>query len=292
MAKLEALRNKIASIEQLQSVVKTMKAMAAVNIRQYEAAVAALQTYYRTVDLGLRSLLIRDIQLRSEPKSSDKQKSVSIVFGSDQGMCGHFNEQIVAYAQRGSRDSDRNDAESVICAVGHRVIGLFERTGGIIEDKLSLPSSIHGITNRVRQLIELIEYWRVRSHVRQVMLFYNRYADSSYQPTERRLLPLDAAWIDRMKKNEWPTRALPAFRMDPDRLFSSLIREYLFVSLYRAFAESLAAENASRLRAMQAAEKNIQDRRSDLNMQFHRQRQSSITEQLLDVVTGYEAMKQ
>jgi F-type H+-transporting ATPase subunit gamma len=75
-------------------------------------------------------------------------------------------------------------------------------------------------------------------------------------------------------------------------LFMSLIREYLFVSLYRAFAESLASENASRLASMQNAEKNIEERLQELNGQFHRQRQMTITEELLDIVAGFEAMKE
>ena len=78
--------------------------------------------------------------------------------------------------------------------------------------------------------------------------------------------------------------------MDGERLFTKLIRQYLFVSLYRAFAESLASENASRLASMQGAERNIEERLADLNAQFHRQRQMSITEELLDIVAGYEAL--
>ena len=79
--------------------------------------------------------------------------------------------------------------------------------------------------------------------------------------------------------------------MDWDRLFSALIGHYLFVSLFRAFAESLASENASRLASMQAAEKSIRDQLSELTMKYHQQRQMSITEELLDIVSGFEALK-
>ena len=78
--------------------------------------------------------------------------------------------------------------------------------------------------------------------------------------------------------------------MDWETIFRALIREYLFVSLYRAFADSLASENASRLAAMQSAEKNIEERLEELFGQFHRQRQSTITEELIDIVSGFEAM--
>jgi len=73
-------------------------------------------------------------------------------------------------------------------------------------------------------------------------------------------------------------------------LFSALIRQHLFVVLYRAVAESLASENASRLASMQAAEKNIQEHLAGLTMRYHQERQQSITEELLDIVTGFETL--
>ena len=83
---------------------------------------------------------------------------------------------------------------------------------------------------------------------------------------------------------------LPVFTMEWENLFRALIGEYLFVCIYRAFANSLASENASRLAAMQSAEKNIEERLEELFMQFHRQRQMTITEELLDIVSGFEAL--
>jgi F-type H+-transporting ATPase subunit gamma len=80
--------------------------------------------------------------------------------------------------------------------------------------------------------------------------------------------------------------------MDWDLLFSMLIRQYLFVSLFRALAESLASENASRLAAMQGAEKNIEERLAALTLDFYQKRQMSITEELLDIVSGFEALEQ
>jgi F-type H+-transporting ATPase subunit gamma len=78
--------------------------------------------------------------------------------------------------------------------------------------------------------------------------------------------------------------------MDRRQLFSALIRQYLFVALYRAFAESMASENASRLGSMLAAEKNIQGHLSRLTVDYHQGRQQSITEELLDIVAGFEIL--
>ena len=80
--------------------------------------------------------------------------------------------------------------------------------------------------------------------------------------------------------------------MNPDRLFSALVRQYLFVSLYRAYTESMASENGARLSSMQAAEKNIQERLEELTAMHRQQRQESITSELLDIVSGFEALKE
>lgn len=78
--------------------------------------------------------------------------------------------------------------------------------------------------------------------------------------------------------------------MDREQLLSSLLRQHLFVSLYRAIVESLASENAARLASMQAAERSIDERLEALNTQFRYQRQHAITEELLDIVAGFEAL--
>ena len=88
----------------------------------------------------------------------------------------------------------------------------------------------------------------------------------------------------------WPTESLPEIMGDGTATLRALIREYLFVSLFRACAESLASENPSRLAAMQRADKNIDELLEDLNGTFHRLRQSGIDEELFDVISGFEAL--
>ena len=88
----------------------------------------------------------------------------------------------------------------------------------------------------------------------------------------------------------WPTKMLPQFTMAQEQLFAALIRQYFFVYFYRACAESLASENASRLASMQIAQKNIAERLEELNRQYQQQRQTAITNELIDIVSGFEAL--
>jgi F-type H+-transporting ATPase subunit gamma len=102
----------------------------------------------------------------------------------------------------------------------------------------------------------------------------------------QQLLPLDRAWLQQLQQQQWPARTLPIWTMESSALFASLVRQYLFVTLYRAFAESLASENASRLIAMQVAEHNIEERLAEFNTQFQQQRQTAITDEILEIVSG------
>jgi len=176
-------------------------------------------------------------------------------------------------------------------AVGERVIGNLEEAGQPIESYFSFSGNPTGITQVMLKLLLKIEEWRSEEDVNQIILFYNRpISRSSFKPQLIYLYPLDMKWLNKLSEKIWPSRSLPTFSMSSDRLFSSLVRHYLFFSLYRAFVESLASENASRLASMQMAEKNLEEHLSELQIQFNRQRQASITSELLDIVTGFEAL--
>ena len=103
-------------------------------------------------------------------------------------------------------------------------------------------------------------------------------------------MPLDAVWHNEIAELPWPTGNLPQVVGSNTITLRALIREYLFVSLFRACAESLASENASRLAAMERADKNIEELLDNLHATFYHLRQSSIDEELFDVISGYEAL--
>ena len=293
MQTIQGLKRKIDSTEDLQSVVKTMKSLAAVNIRQYERATRALQDYYRTVEMGLQVVLKERSRTRLTLKTGPGGRIGAVIFGSDQGMAGSINKQIVNHALDTLQEEPDPKEGPVILAVGERAFGQLDDAGRSVSDTFTVPGSVSGITPYVQEIVMRIEAWQADYGVSRVFLFHNRpTSQATFRPFTVRLLPLDRAWLERLGEREWDSRALPTFTMDPEALFSALVREYLFVSIFRAFVESLASENASRLASMQGAEKNIGERLAELNNQYHQQRQMSITEELLDIVAGFEAMKE
>ncbi|PMB26534.1 F0F1 ATP synthase subunit gamma [Fischerella thermalis] len=317
MQTLEALQSKIKSVEDLRAVVRTMKTLAMVNIRQYEKARIALTDYNETIELGLQALL-RDRYFSEMPfkvfPSSQKQNQGLvgvILFGSDRGLCGQFNEQIVTYALEQLNARQVHHERRQIATVGSRLITYLETAKQPIENHFSLPSSVAGTNQLVQELLLTIEKWRnrhfpqfisaigsepieeIHSPLEQILLFYNRsISTTNYQPVTLQLLPLDINWLHQLQQRPWNSHSLPTQTMSWDRLFPLFIRQYLFVSLYQATVESMASENASRLAAMQAAEKNIEERLTDLNADYRSSRQNSITAELLDIVAGFEALNQ
>ena len=291
MQTTESLKRRIKSAGDLLSVVKTMKALAAVSIRQYQKAVESLDDYNRTVEMGLQIVLKEHMGATTQRKGETIKRLGVIVFGSDQGLCGQLNEQISVFTLDHFKETGVKKENRKVLAVGARVADYVEDAGQPVDELMATPSSTAGITPLVQEIIMVIEEWHFRQNVDHFMLFYNDYiSGSNYHPYKVQLLPVNRDWLKDLARKKWDSKSLPIFRMDCDKIFSSLIREYLFVSLYRAFAESLASENASRLASMQNAEKNIEEQMRDLHVQFHRTRQMTITEELLDIVAGFEAL--
>lgn len=290
MEELERLKSKIKNASELQSVVKIMKMISAANIREYGQAAESLIEYNKTIEMGLQVVMLNNPDAFLTMGSTVEERRLGVVvFGSDQGLAGRFNEQIAGYAI--ARINEIDNKERIALAVGERVVSLLESEGLRVETHLSFFEKTMGITQVMTDVLINIEEWRLRRGINQIILFYNRpTSGASFAPQMSYLFPLDMNWLKSLSQKKWLSRSLPTFSMDANELFSSLVRQYLFFSLYRAFVESLASENASRLMAMQMAERNIGEHLNELTVQFHRRRQEAISEELLDVVTGFEAL--
>jgi F-type H+-transporting ATPase subunit gamma len=286
MQTTEAIKRRLETTEDLHSIVRTMKGLAAASIRQYEEAVAALDEYARTVDLGLQVLLRQRSEVLATLAREPAHRFGAIVFGSDQGLCGAFNEQVTTfYLERRAAGGP----DTAVLAVGARAAARLDEAGVPYDEALTLPASAALVTGLVQDLLGRVDAWRAADRVDGVRLFFNRpRRGSSYRPHEEILLPLDVSRLRAVMAAPWRPRATPTVASDWDALFSAVVREHLFVTLHRAIAESLASEHASRLAAMHAAERNIEDRLGTLRGEFHLHRQTSITSELLEVMSGYE----
>jgi F-type H+-transporting ATPase subunit gamma len=283
-----SLRRQISRAGDLQSVVRTMKSLAASSIGQYERSVQALAGYARTVELGLSACFHEGDPMVTTGKVTRRPDAIAIgavVFGSDQGLVGQFNDVVAAYA---IKTLAALPGKTQAWAVGDRVHARLADAGLPLVGLFPVPGAAAGITSLVGQVLIETESHR---DMTELYLVYNRpTSGSGYAPVSQRLLPLDARWRRELARHPWPTKQVPEVMGAGASAVRALIREYLFVSLFRACAESLASENASRLAAMNRADKNIDDLLETLHGTFRRVRQSSIDEELFDVVSGFEAL--
>jgi F-type H+-transporting ATPase subunit gamma len=286
-----SLRRKIRSAGDLQSVVRTMKALAASSIGQYEKSVRALADYYRTVELGLGACFRESepAAVKVERKGQTDAGAIgAVVFGSDQGLVGQFNDVVADYA---IKTLAALPGKPKVWAVGERVHARLADAGLSLIGLFTVPNSVQAITPLVGQIQIEGEAHRAKGEYARLYVFHNRpQSGALYEPVSQRLLPLDAQWQQGLAKVPWPIKSLPEVLGGEVGTLRALIREYLFISVFRACAESLAAENASRLAAMERADKNIEELLEHLQGTFHRLRQSGIDEELFDVISGFEAL--
>ena len=201
---------------------------------------------------------------------------------------GQFNDVVADYAVKTLASLP---VKPEVWAVGEHVHARLADAGLPLVGLFTVPNFVKAITLLVGKILVESEARRNHGEAVELHLFYNRPTSGAvYEPVNQRLLPLDETWRRELAELPWPTKNLPEVIGGDTETLRALSREYLFVSLFRACAESLASENASRLAAMQRADKNIDELLEDLNGTFHRLRQSGIDEELFDVISGFEAL--
>ncbi len=284
------LRRKIASASDLQAVVRTMRALAASTIHDDEQAVRALADYLRAVELGIGACL-RERAPAPEPAPARAGRSapvVAIVFGSDQGLVGPFNDVVAEHAV--ATLAALPGRPEVWC-VGERVRARLADAGLALAGSHAVPHGIDGIGPLVGRIQLDSEGPRGADAVPRLLVFHNRPKRAAlYEPVVRQLLPLDAVWQRKLAATAWPTRCPPELLGGSAAILRMLVREYLFISLFQSCAESMASENASRLAAMERADKNIDELLGGLRGSFHRLRQGAIDAELFDLSAGFEAL--
>ncbi len=211
-----------------------------------------------------------------------------VVFGSDQGLVGRFNEVVV---ERALERLTGRKGDVRVWAVGARVHARLTEAAVPVQTLFEVPASVGAIAPLVGRILVESETSREAGEINELQLIYNRpTSGAGYEPVNQRLLPLDEEWRSRLAVLPWPTSNLPEVMGNLSATLRALIREYLFISLFRACTESLASENASRLAAMQRADQNIDDLLEQLRRTLQQVRQSRIDEELFDVIAGFEAL--
>lgn len=287
MKSLDALNRRIVTTRQLRSIVGTMRSFSAISIHQYEDAATALRLYRDTVEWGISVALRRYRPRRAA--SRDGAGRMIVACGTDRGMCGRLNELVAeaALALLGNGHPDR--ATDGIIAIGTRLAGELERLGHAPWAEVRLPNAATGLARAANDVVLRLDTLVPEPGLDRVAVVHSRRKRrTTVTPEVVQILPLAPERLRALVTRPWASRSLPAHTLPAERLYAHLLRHHLFASLAEALAEGLASEHTARLAAMHAAERSIDEHLAALLAESHRTRQEAITEELLDVVSGFE----
>lgn len=289
-ATLQQLDRRIKSADELLGVTRSMRALAAVNLRHYELAAEAIGGYEAIVEDGLH-IVLRNGGIDRLPRERPAVDSASaiIVFGSNQGLCGSINRRVAA---RAAAEADKVASLSFVGAIGARLGAELDLVDMAPNQHWDLPGTVEGITPRASQVLDQAARWRTDDEVGRILLVFPRFLGRHRppEPVMLQLTPTDREWLEWLAIRRWPSRVLPTYSMTWDALIADLVRQALFVRLHRSFAQTMAAVSSSRLAAMDTAQRNIGQRLTKLRVQHQNLRHTQITEELLDVISGFETI--
>ncbi len=286
---LEVLSRRTDSMKGIRSIVHTMKTLSVINAAPYEHAARAIDAYHETVLEGLHAFLHQIGPLAVAPQRIGTR--VLIVFGSDHGLCGNYNEALAAHVIGQLAGAH---GEPIVLCIGAQMADALRVQGVDPAATFFPPASVDGVgrlANLLTQHLDQIRHDNGPDDMAVSLAYFARDGKNGQRPEVAALLPLDEDLVHKLQNKPWVSRSLPTFSMPPPDLFQSLIRGYLFASLFRAAAEALVTENAARLALMQQAEQSVDERLEELTSETRQVRQSEITTELLDVIIGFEALK-
>ncbi|MDH3595531.1 MAG: F0F1 ATP synthase subunit gamma [Rhodospirillales bacterium] len=275
MEQLPRLQARISSLHELRDLFRALRALAASHVQEAQSALAGIRRYVEVVEDAIAegaALLPETDGLGFSSEPSDAR--VLIVVCSEHGFAGAFNERLL------DRAAAERKAGQKLMIIGRRGTILAAERGLDVDRSFPMATRVGGVLAVTRQVAE---YLAAISAADVVFGSYRR--GGSFETEARSILPLDPALLVGSER-----RSPPLHHLTPDALLQRLASEYLFAEITRAVTESLASENGARLRVMETADHSIGDKLEDLRRRENVLRQEAITSELLDVVTGSEAI--
>ena len=290
------IKRRIASVKSTQQITRAMKLVAAAKLRRAQARITEARPYCRTLDEMVADLALRSprdlhpLLREAAPEGGDGTiRKLLVVITGDRGLCGAFNSNIIRRSVDLLRaDQDNPQVSLLLLVVGRKARDFYRRRGQVairseyvnFFDKLAF--------SHAAKIGQDIASAFVAGEVDRVRLIYNEFRSAASQRlVVETLLPIEsAAGEDASSAVEY------LFEPSPEAILQSLLPRHVETQVYRALMESLAAEYGARMTAMDNATKNASEMIDLLTIQFNKARQERITKELLEIVSGAEALRQ
>jgi F-type H+-transporting ATPase subunit gamma len=303
------VKDRIASVQNIRKITRAMEMVAAARLRRAEQRIEHLRPYAAAIRRMTRQAAdAAGAEVASMPvlqQHESLQRVALLLVTGDRGLAGAFNSQIIRAGMRAAGEHESDGRQVAFSASGRRGVSTLTFRGR------ELAGSYVGFTDRpayanAREIAQDLVSAYVDGEVDQVEIIYNGYVSALTQEVRREtLLPLQQATIleesegesdehvgssGGADEHEGGGRALVEYEPDPEEILGRLVPEYVEISVYRALLESTASEHGARTTAMRNASENAGDIISDLTLEMNRARQAEITQEIMEVVAGAEAL--
>jgi F-type H+-transporting ATPase subunit gamma len=295
------VKNRIASVQNIRKITRAMEMVAAARLRRAEQRIEHLRPYAGAIRRMTRQAAeaaggeIGTLPILAEHES--EQRIALLLVTADRGLAGAFNSQIIRAGIRAAAEYEEQGKEVVFWATGRRGVSSLTFRGR------DPKGAFTGFTDRpayanAREVAEDLMANYIDDNVDKVEIFYNGYVSPLVQEVRREtLLPLQQATIlegtereTEGAEGETGHHALVEYEPDPAAILERLVPDYVEISIFRALLESTASEHGARMTAMRSASENAGEVIDDLTLEMNRVRQAEITQEIMEVVGGAEAL--
>lgn len=280
-------KRRIKSVQNTQQITKAMKMVAAAKLRRSQEKAEASRPYTETLQETMASLaaLATEVEHPLLVVREDVKKVAYVVITADRGLCGAYNTNIIRTANE-TMKNDQRDVESSIIAVGRKARDFYRKRQGTAAEFVNLGDNIS--YTQAKEIADYIMFAYEQEEYDEVYLIYAKFINALRQePTVTKLLPVDTP-----EQKETTEEKVIEFIYEPSasEILAGLIPRYVGSQVYHAMLEGKASEQGATMTAMGNATENASEIIEQLNLEMNKVRQSAITDEILDIVGGAEAL--
>ena len=291
MATLKELKQKISSVKNTQKTTRAMKLVSTAKLKRAEEAILRSREYARKIDEVMHEISAKlasvknSIELRAFANIENVEKVDVIVITADKGLCGGFNIQTIKRTISLINELKEKKVKIRLKVIGKKAIEYFKFVGiEMYEEVVGLSAAPE--YSKAAELIQKSYEDFVNEEIDNIITIHNGYVNKLTQQVHiKELLPIEVDVNDSQDFLE----------VEPDNdyeiILETLVKKYIEYSLYYALLDSPAAEHSARMQAMDNATKNASERVNELTVAYNKARQESITTELIEIISGMEALK-
>lgn len=295
MENLDSLKKNLIATKELKNIVLTMKSLSGANIKKYEKMSDNVAKYLNILDSCFQAVLQKEPQIleyfdyfdNDIKKDKEKTKNIYIAVGSNQGLCGRFNDKIVDFYLK----NVKQDSIYTI-VVGDKLCSLIRGKKVNIDKSYPLTTSKNNTIDLVYSIVTTIEKFIQEGFNINLFIIFTKYNNNlANHIVRKKILPFDKKYFENLKNKQWMTNNVPKWKIDTKELFVDLSQQYLFANLFLMIISSMASEQKERITTLQSAEQNMEEYINNLTLKFNQTRQTNITSDLIDTVSGFLNIK-